>query len=131
MEFTINKLAKEVAEKALDEILYDGKSIREWMQIIASEDCISREDAINVVHNYFMKYLELNDDICLDGIRSLSPVTPKTSCESCREQVLKCLEKEDWADTVNCVMTMPFMKKKELNKRFGVKKEINDDEDSD
>lgn len=37
------EMAKKVAEKALDEILYDGKSIREWMQIIGSEDCISRQ----------------------------------------------------------------------------------------
>ena len=41
------------------------------------EDCISREEAINVVHKYFVKYLKLNDDICLDGIKSLPSVTPK------------------------------------------------------
>lgn len=43
----VNKLAKEVAEKVLDEITYNGKTIREWAEIIVkqqpSEDCISRE----------------------------------------------------------------------------------------
>lgn len=43
-KFTIDKLAKEVAEKALDEIIYEGKTIREWADIIANqqpcEDCI-------------------------------------------------------------------------------------------
>ncbi|MBQ1296956.1 MAG: hypothetical protein IIY21_23120 [Clostridiales bacterium] len=41
------------------------------------EDCISRQAAIDVVHEYFEKYLNLNDDICLDGIRSLPSVTPE------------------------------------------------------
>ena len=41
------------------------------------EDCISRDEAINVVHKYFVKYLKVNDDICLDGIRSLPSVTPQ------------------------------------------------------
>ena len=41
------------------------------------EDAISRQAAIDVVHEYFEKYLNLNDDICLDGIRSLPSVTPE------------------------------------------------------
>lgn len=40
---TYEEMGKKVAEKALDEFLYDGKSIREWMQIIASEDAISKQ----------------------------------------------------------------------------------------
>ena len=40
---TYEDMGKKVAEKALDEFLYDEKSIREWMQIIASEDAISRQ----------------------------------------------------------------------------------------
>ncbi len=42
-----------------------------------SKDCISRTEAINVVHKYFVKYLKINDDICLDGIRSLPSTTPQ------------------------------------------------------
>ena len=41
------------------------------------EDCISRQEALNVVHRYFEHYLQLNDDICLDGLRSLPSITPK------------------------------------------------------
>lgn len=40
------------------------------------EDCISREDAIKVVRKWFDK-IQLNGDICLDGIRSLPSVTPQ------------------------------------------------------
>ena len=32
---------------------------------------IKREDAINVVEKYFTDFLQLEPDICLDGIRSL------------------------------------------------------------
>ena len=53
MEFpTIDEFAKEVAEKALDEILYGEKTIREWIEIIIKQqpcdDAISREEAIRV-----------------------------------------------------------------------------------
>ncbi|MBR2540358.1 MAG: hypothetical protein IKE85_05980 [Mogibacterium sp.] len=38
MEFpTKDKFAKEVAEKALDEITYKGKTIREWIEIIVNQ----------------------------------------------------------------------------------------------
>ena len=53
MEFTIDKFAKEVAEKALDEITYEGKTIREWAEILAkqqpSEDCISRQAVLDII----------------------------------------------------------------------------------
>lgn len=35
---TYEEMVKNVAEKALDEILYDGKSIREWMKIIIEHE---------------------------------------------------------------------------------------------
>lgn len=44
------EIGKEVAEKALDEFLYDGKSIREWIQIIASKDVISRQAVIDACY---------------------------------------------------------------------------------
>ena len=56
-----------------------------------SEDCISRAEAINVVHKYFVNYLKLNDDICLDGIRSLPSVTPTISK---MEQVEDCISRD-------------------------------------
>ena len=35
---TYEQMAKNVAEKALDEFLYHGKSIREWMKIIVDQE---------------------------------------------------------------------------------------------
>ena len=54
---TYEEMAKNVAEKALNDFLYNGKTIREWMQIIVSEDCISRQQAIDK-----MQELEDEDD---------------------------------------------------------------------
>lgn len=34
-EFNMDKMAKSVAEKALDDYVYQGKTIREWIAIIA------------------------------------------------------------------------------------------------
>ena len=66
MEFpTIDKFAKEVAEKALDEITYEGKTVREWVEIIVKqqpcEDCLSRESIINKIHA-LQDELTSNDD---------------------------------------------------------------------
>lgn len=48
---TMDEFAKGVAEKALDEIEYNGKTIRQWIEIIASNDgdTISRKAAIEAV----------------------------------------------------------------------------------
>ena len=66
MEFpTIEEFAKDVAEKALDEYEYKGKTLRQWVEIIAATDtnvgtkdgtnlaevgtdCISRQQAIDI-----------------------------------------------------------------------------------
>jgi hypothetical protein len=42
---TMDEMAKQLSEKALDEFYYNDKSLREWMRIIASEDAISRAEA--------------------------------------------------------------------------------------
>ena len=63
---TIKEMAEEVAKKALDEYEYNGKTLREWIEIIsASElgtnlaevgtDCISREQAINALRDYLVE----------------------------------------------------------------------------
>lgn len=69
------EMCKNVAEKALDEFLYDGKSIREWMQIIASSDAISRTEVKRIVDFY----KEQTDGIYRinESIDNLSPVTPQ------------------------------------------------------
>ena len=35
---TITEIAKEVAEKALDEYVYEGKTIRQWVEILKDYD---------------------------------------------------------------------------------------------
>lgn len=42
------------------------------------EDCISREAVIDVVRKWFDK-IQLNGDICLDGIISLPSITPRNN----------------------------------------------------
>ncbi len=49
---TMEEFAKDVAEKALDEYKYKGKTLRQWIEIIfatASADTISRRAAIEAV----------------------------------------------------------------------------------
>lgn len=43
---TMDEMAKQLAGNALDNFLYDGKSLREWMKIIASEDAISKSKTL-------------------------------------------------------------------------------------
>ena len=38
------KMAQKIADEALDNFLYDGKTIREWMQMIVSGDYIPRQN---------------------------------------------------------------------------------------
>ena len=77
---TYEDMSKKVAEKALDEFLYDGKSIREWMQIIASEDAISRQEVLEQMNCWIgsgeYRYTNATDYL-RKRINSLSPVAPK------------------------------------------------------
>jgi hypothetical protein len=78
---TIDEFAKGVAEKALDEVTYEGKTIREWAEIITKqqpcEDCISRSEALKHTQ------IEYDDDgvghkvIYADDIEDLPSVTPQ------------------------------------------------------
>lgn len=82
---TYEEMAKNVAEKALDDFLYNGKSIREWIQIIASEDCISREYILSKAHCCCD---DLADDepccVDVDDIKNAPGVQPKLiECEDC------------------------------------------------
>lgn len=96
---TYEDMSKKVAEKALDEFLYDGKSIREWMQIIASEDAISRQEVLEQMNCWIgsgeYRYTNATDYL-RKRINSLSPVAPKQKIghwiydEIC----------SDWYDTV-------------------------------
>lgn len=48
-ELFVEKLVKEIAEKALDEYKYKGKTIREWA------DLLINGDAVEVVHGRWEK----------------------------------------------------------------------------
>lgn len=53
---TMDEFAQMVADKAIDEVEYNGKTIREWTEIIlanASEDTISRRAAIKEMFEHF------------------------------------------------------------------------------
>lgn len=43
---TMDEMAKQLAENALDNFLCNGKSLREWIKIIASEDAISKSKTL-------------------------------------------------------------------------------------
>ena len=75
---TYEEIAKKVAEKALDEFLYEGKSIREWIKIIASEDAISRQAVLDLV-NADWKYEGLEEPI--NSLPSVNPQKPKSEWE--------------------------------------------------
>jgi hypothetical protein len=101
-----NKEAKDVLQEQIDRYgqEYDAEGI-EALEIAINvleqqscEDCISREAAIDVVRKWFDK-IQLNGDICLDGIRSLPSVTPKAS-EDCisREAIYEALSEWDEQD---------------------------------
>lgn len=77
----LNKFAKEVAEKALDEITYEGKTIREWAEILVnqqpSEDCISREEMLKYQQYLHGKMSNEENHKLWNFIKGLPSVTPQ------------------------------------------------------
>ena len=72
----MDEMAKQLAEKALDEVYYKDKSIREWMKIIASEDAISKAEVIKLIDKHTNDDGTLDDDItCI--LEKLPPIQPK------------------------------------------------------
>ena len=55
-----------------------------------SGDYISREAALEVVERYFAEILELNPDICLDGIKSIpdADVVEVVRCRECEHSIM-------------------------------------------
>lgn len=79
---TYEEMGKKVAEEALDEFLYDGKSIREWMQIIASKDAISRQAVLDVTWEEpsYTDALNVLTEV-RDKVKALPPINPQKPCE--------------------------------------------------
>lgn len=96
---TYEEMAKNVAEKALDDFLYNGKSIREWMQIIASEDCISRKVVLDLVEDMTDQF-GVEHRVITEGVISmLPPITPKPKMG----HWINVEDKTDWYDaTYKC-----------------------------
>lgn len=73
---TMDEMSKQLAQEALDNFLYDGKSLREWMRIIASEDAISRAEVIALYDEYRPK-LATHVSEFGDKLKALPPIQPK------------------------------------------------------
>lgn len=89
---TIDEMARNVAQKALDEVYYKDKSIREWAKIILSEDAISKSEVKKILDNYFTKRYYDSAESLEEDIDNLPPVSGKekiTSWISVNEQLPK------------------------------------------
>lgn len=77
---TYEEMGKKVAEKALDEFLYNGKSIREWMQIITSEDAVSRQAVDELSKELVHTTKDKADFLCnfWERLQKLPPITPQS-----------------------------------------------------
>lgn len=92
---TYEQMAKDVAEKALDEYQINGKTLREWITFIAEqepcEDCISRQAAISAIEAlqrpimreasdyYQFKFSGMSE--AREVVVNLPSVTPKSKTE--------------------------------------------------
>jgi hypothetical protein len=72
---TIDEMSRNVAQKALDEVYYKDKSIREWAKIILSEDAISRSEVKKILNNYFNKHYYDSAESLEEDIDNLPPVS--------------------------------------------------------
>ena len=101
---TYEEMGKKVAEKALDEFLYDGKSIREWMQIIASEDAISRKAVLKIIDGWYEQNRDTDNIedliVLITYMDSVNPQKPKSEWEHDHE-ILKA-----YSDGASAVLDM-------------------------
>lgn len=59
MKITLDKLAKDVAEKALDNYIYEGKTIREWVEILAKQQiCGDMGEVSDGYHTFNQLYYQ-------------------------------------------------------------------------
>ena len=103
MEFpTIDKFAKDVAEKVLDEFIYEGKTIREWVELLAKqqpcEDCISRQALIEKATSWDKHFADSERCVSLTDIQNAPSVTPKAEQKwiPCTERLP---EEHEWVGT--------------------------------
>lgn len=80
---TYEEVIKNVAERALDEYLYQGKSIREWAKIITEqepcEDAISRKAVLDMTTAIRTSdYSRIIEVVDIDDVKALPSVKPQT-----------------------------------------------------
>lgn len=98
-------------QTGFEQILYDIEQMPPvTLQIEPCEDAISRQAVLDekYTHTYPDGFVE--EYVTVKDILELPPVTQQIeSCDDCidREEVIKLLEKEDWADTVTGVLALP------------------------
>lgn len=105
---TYEEMAKNVAERVLDNFLYDGKSIREWIQIIGSEDAVSRQSAIVALDDRMSSLENVDMQIAMGFakgiIHELPPVTPipkmgrwtDDKCSVCGKGIEDLIDSPEW-----------------------------------
>ena len=140
MKLTLDMIAKDAAEKALNDIKLDGKTIREWVEIIAKQqlcgDCISREETLNKLNELIAEYIPLMPvgwTLPLNiakTIKYLPPVIPKgvtvtdfsDRCCECGAEYEKVLEasKPKPGRWIPCDILQEF-KCPECRRCFGIK----------
>lgn len=54
-EFDLDKMASRMAEKALDEFICNGKTLREWIEIIVAQDLLAIAELEKVKEKIFNK----------------------------------------------------------------------------
>ena len=84
---TIKEMSEEVAERVLDEYIYDGKTLREWIESLVKlekalepepcEDAISREEMLKYQWYLHGKMPNEENHKLWQFIKSLPSVTPK------------------------------------------------------
>lgn len=74
---TYEQMAKDVAEKALDEYVHNGKTLREWIKIIAEQ-----EPKIDVLEQIRADIIKYESDCRLSTDES-------PTCKECNDNVFK------------------------------------------
>lgn len=73
---TYEQMAKNVAEKALDEFLYDGKSIREWIKIIVEQE--PTDDKCHYCEHTYTPYKGNTGEFEQEPMRDATPEEQKS-----------------------------------------------------
>lgn len=71
--FDPEQFTKMTAESVVNNVLFNGKSIREWIEIIDSEDCISRKEVLKIFGDDIHPLDYLTNGY-VDAIKKIPPV---------------------------------------------------------